>query len=104
MLQWGQFIDHDLDATPQHRAADGSSLNDVCKPCDSTSVHEACLPIQKPGEASCLSFVRSLPGQQELGARQQINQITSYLDASMVYGSSACTAQGLREVNSALLR
>jgi len=104
VMQWGQFIDHDLDATPQNRATDGSSLNDICKPCDSASVHKACLPIERPEEASCLSFVRSLPGQQQLGARQQINQITSYLDASMVYGSTACTAQGLRLANSALLR
>jgi len=104
VMQWGQFIDHDLDATPQHRAVDGSSLNDICKPCDSASANKACLPIEKPEEASCLSFVRSLPGQQELGARQQINQITSYLDASMVYGSTACTAEGLRVANSALLR
>ena len=43
------------------------------------------------------SVTRSLPGQKVLGARQQINQITSYLDASMVYGSEPCLAARLRE-------
>ena len=77
VMQWGQFVDHDLTGSPQHRAANGKTLDDVCRPCNSASINEACLPIAKPGEASCLPFVRSLPGQKVLGARQQINQVFS---------------------------
>ncbi len=34
------------------------------------------------------------------GARQQLNQITSYIDASQVYGSDAELAQTLRDISS----
>jgi hypothetical protein len=101
LMQWGQFIDHDISATPQHRAADGGPLD--CSACDSAGRHPACFPVHRP-RPPCFGFIRSLPGQQRLGPRQQLNQITSFLDASMVYGSDACVASQLREGQSALLR
>lgn len=40
--------------------------------------------------------MRSLPGQQRLGPRDQTNQNTAYLDLSIVYGSDSCMAKDLR--------
>lgn len=61
------------------------------------TVHPECDPIPIPpgdhhypeynitsGQEICFPFMRSLPGQQRLGPREQINQNSAYLDGSMV--------------------
>ena len=75
-----------------------------CSACESRERHSACHPIAIPfsdayfrGAQRCMAFPRSLPAQQRLGAREQVNDITSYLDSSHVYGSDACSAGQLRE-------
>ena len=48
---------------------------------------------------TCMEFVRSSPTPRHdcsLGPRDQINQITSYIDASNIYGSTAEEQHGLR--------
>lgn len=86
-----------------------SSIPD-CRSCDSPiTVHPECMPIQIPegdpfyphvnpttGARMCLPFMRSLPGQQRMGPRDQINQNSAYLDLSSVYGSDSCMAKDLR--------
>lgn len=108
LMQFGQFaVDHDLTRTPFSVAIDGSLLD--CSPCDShESVHRDCIPIQIPAKdhfyhshgtdtkRRCLHFVRSMNGQSGLGPRQQMNAITSYFDASQIYGSDNCEAKSLR--------
>ena len=103
VMQFGQFLDHDIT-----RAA-GFSV--TCSNCDKT---DTCLPIRVPvadeqfgtgtqNNGKCLSFVRSIPActgstsQFELGGRQQINDITSFIDGSMIYGSETTVANKLRE-------
>ena len=111
MMQWGQFIDHDMVLTPIHRGFNSSILD--CKPCNSSFDHPACFPIlipkddifyPKQSDRQCMAFTRSLPGQQKLGPREQMNQITHYLDGSMIYGSDSCHAKDLRVPDSYLLR
>ncbi|XP_042900763.1 uncharacterized protein [Parasteatoda tepidariorum] len=107
LMQWGQFVDHDLTLTPMHEALGRRPLD--CKSCDSAkTVHPECWPIPIPPDdpffpsvhknssKNCISFARSLAGQLTLGRREQMNQLTSYLDASNMYGSDACEARMLR--------
>ncbi|KAJ8915168.1 hypothetical protein NQ315_000420 [Exocentrus adspersus] len=44
----------------------------------------------------CFPFMRSLPGQQKLGPREQVNQNTAFLDASQVYGENHCVLRQLK--------
>ncbi|KRZ19195.1 Peroxidasin -like protein, partial [Trichinella zimbabwensis] len=107
LMTFGQFLDHDLTHTPMSLALDGSLLN--CQRCDShETVSVNCWPIKIPkndpyfpstfddGSPRCMHFARSLIGQLKLGYREQMNQLTSYIDASNVYGSNDCIASDLR--------
>ncbi|XP_022188065.2 peroxidase-like protein isoform X2 [Nilaparvata lugens] len=108
VMQFAQFVDHDITFTPVHRGF-FASIPD-CRSCDSPiTVHPECMPIHIPpgdpfypqvnqttGERFCLPFMRSLPGQQHLGPREQINQNSGYLDGSHIYGETACLARELR--------
>ncbi|XKL69519.1 hypothetical protein PGB90_007288 [Kerria lacca] len=108
LMQLAQFIDHDITFTPVHKGF-FASIPD-CRPCDSPrTVHPECMPIEVPpgdpyypqinyttGKQFCLPFMRSLPGQQRLGHRDQINQNSAFLDLSQVYGEHACLARQLR--------
>ncbi|XP_036904649.1 thyroid peroxidase [Sturnira hondurensis] len=117
LVAWGQYIDHDIAFTPQStsRAAFGGGA-DCQRTCENRS---PCFPIQLPANASgtsgttCLPFYRSSAacGTGAQGAlfgnlsaanpRQQMNALTSFLDASTVYGSSAALEKQLRNWTSA---
>ncbi|XP_063858691.1 LOW QUALITY PROTEIN: peroxidase-like [Scylla paramamosain] len=102
VMQWGQFLDHDLTATAQSRGFN-HSVPKCCNDEDGTPLpenfrHPDCLPIVIPStdpfysqwNHTCMEFVRSSPAPRPncaLGPRDQINQVTSFLDASTVYGS-----------------
>lgn len=115
LMQWAQFVDHDITHTPVNRGFADSILN--CRTCDSKgTVHPECLPIEIPegdpyfpkinitsGREFCLGFTRSMPGQLTLGFREQMNQITSFYDASNVYGSDVCEMKELRLFHGGLL-
>uniref|UniRef100_H2S2E8 Peroxidasin n=1 Tax=Takifugu rubripes TaxID=31033 RepID=H2S2E8_TAKRU len=115
LMQWGQFLDHDLDATvaalSQSRFSDGHLCTQVC------TNDPPCFPIQFPPNdprqlrtgAHCMFFVRSSPvcgsGMTSLlmnsvYPREQINQLTSYIDASNVYGSSRHESEEIRDLAS----
>jgi len=108
MMQWGQFIDHDITFTPVNKGFGDSILD--CRRCDAAlTVHPECLPIPVPendpffprrnvssGQLFCLPFTRSMPGQLTLGYREQMNQVTAYMDASHTYGSDKCEQRELR--------
>ncbi|XP_040568625.2 LOW QUALITY PROTEIN: salivary peroxidase/catechol oxidase [Lepeophtheirus salmonis] len=118
VMQWGQFLDHDLTSTPQTRGfndsilqccnGDGANLRD-------SDLHPDCMPIDIPHDdyfyssfgARCMEFVRSSPSARlgcTLGPREQVNQITSFLDGSNVYGSSEDDEKSLRLYISGKLR
>jgi hypothetical protein len=105
-MQWGQFLDHDLTFTPMATGPQGSILD--CSACDSQkTVHPECMPMPIPnndpyfpsvkdGRPQCLHFARSINAQVKLGPREQMNQITAFVDSSNVYGSDACEGRQLR--------
>ncbi|XP_045045481.2 thyroid peroxidase isoform X2 [Desmodus rotundus] len=112
LVAWGQYIDHDIAFTPQStsRAAFGGGA-DCQHTCERRN---PCFPIQLPANATgtssttCLPFYRSSAacGTGAQGAlfgnlsmanpRQQMNGLTSFLDASTVYGSSPALEKQLR--------
>ncbi|XP_060802953.1 heme peroxidase 2 [Amyelois transitella] len=113
-MQFAQFLDHELTMTPIHKGFH-ESIPD-CRSCDSPrTVHPECNPFPVPrgdhyypevnitsGERLCFPFMRSLPGQQSLGPREQVNQNTPYIDASVIYGENPCIVRKLRGFNGRL--
>jgi hypothetical protein len=94
VFQWGQFIDHDLDLTVL--ASPAESFNIPIPAGD---------PIFDPMNTGTqvMAFQRSkYDPATGIGAgnpREQINEVTSYIDASMVYGSDAVRATTLRTLS-----
>ncbi|XP_078592324.1 eosinophil peroxidase-like [Branchiostoma floridae x Branchiostoma japonicum] len=116
LTQWGQFLDHDTDltATAVGRTMFTPGMNSTSceETCDNIM---PCFPIPIPDddpridnvlEKACMPFTRSsaVCGTGETSslfntaiAREQINQVTSFIDASNVYGSTLDVAQSLRD-------
>ena len=102
VMQWGQFLDHDMDLAPE--------FEETCRSCEITDV---CEPITIPeddevfggGKGStedgeCLSFKRSIPvcgENHHVCPREQINDLSSFIDGSMVYGATKDVADSLAE-------
>lgn len=111
VMQWGQFLDHDITATAQSRGFN-HSVPKCCNehegiPLPEVFRHPDCLPILIPStdpfysqwNHTCMEFVRSSPAPRAncaLGPRDQINQVTSFIDASNVYGSDDQEMANLR--------
>ncbi|KAK3286283.1 hypothetical protein CYMTET_6151 [Cymbomonas tetramitiformis] len=116
LMQWGQFLDHDITFTPQ--IITGA---DVCANCSMDNT-DTCYPIPiLDGDpdfevGSCIKFTRSdadcgsglgftgatcdtkdSAGVRTSSWREQLNGITSYIDASQVYGSDQSHADAIRE-------
>ncbi|ROT80397.1 putative chorion peroxidase-like [Penaeus vannamei] len=94
IMQWGQFLDHDITHTPITKGKDKSDIT-CCKRGqrrEPRELHPDCLPIEIPESDSffgqfgqrCMEFVRSMPAVRpacNFGPREQMNQITSFIDA-----------------------
>jgi len=83
---WGQFIDHDIDLS----LTNGTEPANVPMPPGD--------PFFDPFNTGkvTMGFVRSTFVLDAQGVRQQINNITSYLDASVVYSSDAARTPEIR--------
>ncbi|CAL7938033.1 unnamed protein product [Xylocopa violacea] len=98
---YGQFLDHDITATALSQGINGTSIS-CCPP---SVGHPECFPVPvSSGDPvfdvagrTCMDFVRSAPAPQcKLGPRQQLNQVTAFIDGSAVYGSDSNAARSLR--------
>ncbi|XP_077021024.1 lactoperoxidase isoform X2 [Tamandua tetradactyla] len=110
-MQWGQIVDHDMDFAPDTEL--GSSEYSKAQ-CEERCLQGGnCFPIMLPPQdpkvktqGKCMPFFRAgfvcpTPPYQSL-AREQINALTSFLDASFVYGSEPSLAHRLRNLSSPL--
>ncbi|XP_001354288.3 peroxidasin [Drosophila pseudoobscura] len=110
VMQWGQFLDHDLDHAIPSVSSESWDGIDCKKSCE---MAPPCYPIEVPPNdprvrnRRCIDVVRSSAicgsGMTSLffdsvQHREQINQLTSYIDASQVYGYSTPFAQELRNL------
>ncbi|XP_036693199.1 eosinophil peroxidase [Balaenoptera musculus] len=102
-MQWGQFIDHDLDFVPESPARVAFTVGVDCE--RTCAQLPPCFPIKIPpndprimNQCDCIPFFRSAPScpQNKNKVRNQINALTSFVDASMVYGSEDALALRLR--------
>lgn len=86
LWQWGQFIDHDIDLSG---GSDPAELANIQVP-----LGDIYFDPQGFGGV-VIPFNRSFHNDEE--PRQQINEITSWIDGSNVYGSDPIRASALRE-------
>ncbi|GFT01613.1 chorion peroxidase [Nephila pilipes] len=100
-MAWGQFLDHDISLAPLSRV--NNELIECCPVSDDDPPQ--CDPILIARDdpfynafgIDCLSNVRStMCSTCSLGPRQQTNQVTSYIDASHIYGLSLNESMALR--------
>ena len=84
LMQWGQFLDHDLDLSEvDHDDPMPIPIAEHDQPFG--MIHAAGMP-----------FSRSVYEDGITTPRQQVNAITAYIDGSQIYGSDADTAWSLR--------
>ncbi|XP_008275496.1 thyroid peroxidase, partial [Stegastes partitus] len=111
LVHWGQYIDHDITMTPQNSASPvrtGKDCSNSCKnvePCFPIQTQDACCDAQ-----GCIPFFRSTPDcfvnpqydTQQALQRQQLNAISSFIDAALIYGSTPHLQSFLRGPNGKL--
>ncbi|XP_008940061.1 PREDICTED: myeloperoxidase-like, partial [Merops nubicus] len=99
-MHWGQWVNHDIDLAPSSAAGPNPELQ--CE--TSCAFKPPCFPIKFPPDDprmprsnSCMPFIQSAaacnPG---LFTREQINAVSSFIDASTVYGSEDSLARSIR--------
>lgn len=97
--QFSRFVNMDISFTPQSLNSFDNSPNKKCNCLDPTTNTKDCLFLNVPKSdyysqavgLSCFSFQRSMPSVEKfscnLGARQQLNEQSSFLDLSNIYGT-----------------
>ncbi len=91
VFQWGQFLDHDIDLTP---GASPAEPFNIPVPADDPDFDPFNTGTQVIGLNRSIHDTST--GTDTSNPRQQINQITSFIDGSNVYGSDAQRAMNLR--------
>jgi peroxidase len=105
LMQWGQFMSHDMAKTTLQPSAN-------CPSCD--PVPSKCIPVsimEKDTNAAfkqkkCLKISRSAPvcGTGTNSPRQQLNENTAFIDGSQIYGSSTKDLHKFRDGRTGFLK
>ncbi|KAJ6637386.1 Peroxidase [Pseudolycoriella hygida] len=114
VVQWAQFIEHDLVKTVYRTMSNNCPIEccerDMSDP-PPRYIHPSCSPLKVSGNfgkyVTCLSYVRSAIGVHphcHFGAANQINQATNNFDLSQLYGINDEVTRTLRRfINGELL-
>ncbi|KAJ8918520.1 hypothetical protein NQ315_015227 [Exocentrus adspersus] len=106
---WGQFLDHDMTATASSRKANQETIS--C--CNYNGVtHPECFPVLlesydpfTKNNVTCIEFVRSAPAPTCcLGPREQLNQVSAFIDGSVIYGADEELTRKLRTFDNGMLK
>ena len=108
LMQFGQFVDHDISLTPEFNLEPERGEN--C--CKDRNMSPECFPMDIPpgdhhfNNKTCLDFVRSAPYNciPPSVQREQFNSITAYLDGSQIYGSEESMQPLLRSFEGGKLK
>lgn len=110
VMQWGQFLDHDLDHAIPATSLESWEGIDCKKSC---AFSPPCFPMEVPQgdprvkRRRCIDFIRSssICGSgltsmfwDTMQPREQINQLTAYIDGSQVYGFTEERSRVLRDI------
>lgn len=119
VMQWSQFIAHDLTQTPVRKMMSTGRAISCCRNDGKTLspryIHPDCSvinipdrdPVYSEHRVRCMNYVRSLPVLRTdctFGPVEQMNQVTHFLDGSMIYGSTLEKSRELRSFDKGLLR
>uniref|UniRef100_A0A3B4BEI6 Thyroid peroxidase n=1 Tax=Periophthalmus magnuspinnatus TaxID=409849 RepID=A0A3B4BEI6_9GOBI len=91
LVDWGQYIDHDITFTPQTTSMTCLNTCQNVHPCFPIKTGDGCMPFHRSSPACC-----SGPDLSQTLQRQQLNSITSFIDASVVYGHNTELQASLR--------
>lgn len=91
LVEWGQYIDHDITFTPQTTSKTCLNTCDNVYPCFPVKTGDSCMPFHRSTPACSTA-----PDLKQTLQRQQMNSITSFIDASVVYGHTADLQASLR--------
>lgn len=87
---WGQFVGHDTDLTS---SSAGAAVNGTAP----ITINGAFDPLgPQPIPFVRANYINQPPARGSLSGRMPVNEVTSYIDASHIYGSDAARASALR--------
>lgn len=105
VMQFGQFISHDMAKTTLVPSSKCNVCQNITSRCMSVPL-EADEPNANFRQTQCIRVSRSSPicGSGRTKPRQQLNENTGYLDVSPIYGSSVHDSKKFRDGNSGFLK
>ena len=109
VMQWGQFLDHDISLTPEieeHCCDAAAKEKDSKKPEEQRSCFNIDISndVFYKNKMDCFPFTRSIGTCSDYGRREQINKLTAFIDGNMVYGSDKARSDSLRTMSGGLLK
>ncbi|KAK4882891.1 hypothetical protein RN001_006210 [Aquatica leii] len=119
LMQFGQFLSHDITQSIDTSFANGSAISCCTEDGNQEIPHEfrhyACMPILIPPKdpffskfkQGCMNFVRSVLAPRldcTLGYAQQMNKVSHFIDGSAIYGSNTEQTRDLRSFVNGRLR